>query len=292
MTIDLISKIKIIITLTVIVILILLTMYPVPLKYVIKKYTKGPRYDKNENALEVDEFTLYQNETVPNKPNALLICFNGGAFLFSEKKTMYGLLNKISDSVQDYNIDILVFNYPIRFKYTIHDSLVGCNEVISKVLKIYNGRYQRFYGLGYSAGVILMGAFQRKETVSGVSRSLNIPILGVKLSAMICINGLYSLDLYNKLINQLFKWYIVRGTALQQYYSAYKLEDTPKLIIGAEYEFLYAQTHLFLNSEPTSKSLIFNNKELTHLFPLYYETSESQQCVSEIASFLINLQQN
>lgn len=258
------------------IIVALFVITPMPLKFVIQQLTTGPRYPVSPNAVETNDYTLY---TRPNNDN-LLIWFNGGAFLFSEKKTTYGLLNQINDLL--LNFDILVFNYPTRFTYTVYESLMGCNKIISNFI----GSYKNYYSGGYSAGVLLMGTFIRKENDLATAQQLQIPQLGINIKAAVCVNGLYDTRLTNRIVNQLFKTYILRGTDHIQLYSMYNL-SLPKLVIGAYSEFLNNQTKRFLQYEYVDvESKIYDNPSLTHLFPLYNDVAESKDAVARIVKFL------
>lgn len=259
------------------IIIVLWVLYrPSICKGLIQKFTKGPSYPLSSNGREVDNYTIY----VQGGSTNLLVWFNGGSFLFSTRSTVYGVLNQLNSRIK--NCDIIVFDYPVRFSHTINDALFGCDKVLGK----FAGRYKNYYAVGYSAGVVLMGTYQHKENSLKISRELGIPQTGIKFKAMICINGLYHLKLTNPLADKLFQFYIVRGTKKPNLFTAYGITDIPKLVIGAEGDFLYNQTREFLLKEPNTESYIYTNKSLTHLFPLYYNLDEARDCANRIVAFI------
>lgn len=226
-------------------------------------------YDLNEYGVELENYTLYHREN--NKK--LLVFFNGGAFIYSNRKNTYGLLNELSTLLKEY--DILTFDYPVRFDFTIKETMLNINETLKKFLN-----YESYYGLSESAGSLLLGTFCLKESNLDFSKKIEIPQIGINFKCFIGITGVFSIDFNNRILNNLFKIYIMRNTPNLKLYSAFNL-NIPRLIISNKYDFLFTQTENFLQNQPSSYK-IFENELLPHTFifsNIYKETSESIQLI-------------
>lgn len=254
--------------------IIFLFYYPVPVKFLIDKLVFSPIYDANENAQIIDDYTLYKK----NNNTKLLIYFHGGAFLFSNQKSAYGLLNELDENLKDF--DILTFSYPVRFRYTLKDSLLSINNVIQKV----QVKYQEFYAVGMSAGVLLMGAFQRKEKDIEISKKIEVPIIGVQFKAMVGICGVYDTRIDNQFLQMMFDFYIMRKTPSPKDYTCYNIR-TPILVISSVSDYLYNQSYRYIQQEPNVTKYIFNTYT-PHQFSLLINLPESVTTVKKISEFL------
>ena len=279
-------------TLAILILLVLVVVYPVPIKWILTRTTVYPDYDPDtEHARVYKDHTLYSSsssssssstgfEDEHGKKKKLLIYFHGGAFLFNNRETSYGFLNTLYKKISDA-FDILVFDYPVRFKYTVRDSLLAANRIITR----YIGSYSDFYGIGMSAGVLLMGAFQNKErSPPSTAARMNVPIIGVKFRAMVGLSGLYDTRFDSELINRLFDFYIMRGTVGSELYTCYN-SGIPVLAIGVDSDYLYQQTYRFVTTEP-SEFKIYTNPELPHSFPLLVNLSETRDAIEHVADFI------
>lgn len=277
------SLFKILFSIIVIIIIIIFISYPAPIKNMISQMHIAPIYNLNTaygKEFKEDGYTLYSGNS--NNNQNLLVWFHGGAFLYSDRKTAYGFLNKLYELIKDY-CDILVFDYPVRFSNTVRDSMLRCNYIIKKFIF----KYTSFYCGGMSAGCLLMGTFIKKETIRGVAEKIKVPVIGVIFKAMIGLCGVYEPNFNNsKLLNSAFDFYIMSGTPSADLYTCYGL-NLDKLIVGAISEYLYQQTYKYANTEPCTK-IIYQNKNLTHSFPLLLNTPESKECIKSIADFLID----
>lgn len=279
---------KILFSLTIVIVIIIFIAYPAPVKNMIGKMHIAPTYNLNKayaKEFNGEGYTLYSSSfSTPSAspvpaPN-LLIWFHGGAFLYSDRKSAYGFLNNLYAALKP-DCDILVFDYPVRFSHTVRDSMLKCNEIIKKFLF----KYTTFFCGGMSAGSLLMGTFLRKEIVPNLATKIKVPPIGITFKAMISLCGVYSVNFNNsKLLNTAFDYYIMSGTAHPELYSCYGI-NVKKLIVGAVSEYLYQQTYEYVNTEPCEK-LIYQNKNLTHSFPLLLNTPESKDCIDKISKFL------
>jgi len=247
------------------------------MKPVIQKFIQQNRYPLASNATSYEKYTIYKN----GKSESLLVWFTGGAFLFCNRESNYGLLNKLNYNLTD--CDILIFDYPVRFSATIHDTLQGANTV----LKEFSGKYKNYIAAGYSAGVLLMGTFYRKEKSLDLAQRLKTEQIGIEFNCLISINGLYDTELSNTIMNNAFHFYIIRGTEDHHLYSMYNIAgEVPKLIIGTQHGFLYTQTEKFIHYNKCEKILIFTNDKLSHLFPMDITKPETKIIINEISTFI------
>lgn len=271
---------KLVFTLAVILALVSLVLVPAPFKPLLfDTYIPSQYYKLAANAKEYSYYTVYTGANELHKRN-LLVWFNGGGFLYSDRKTTYGILNELSASMPDF--DVLVFDYPVRFRHTVRDAMLAVNKVLSEKTV---GRYDNYYASGMSAGTLLMGTFQSKETTPAVADKIKVPAIGIKFKAMVGVCGLYRSTFDSSLLNAMFQFYIMRGTPAAELYSCYGLTDTPKLVISATTEYLYSQTYRFVTLEPC-ESKVYNNDLLTHSFPLLNNCPEAQDTVKRITAFI------
>lgn len=271
---------RLVFTLAVILVLVSLVLMPAPFKPLLFDTYIPPQYYKlAANAEEYGYYTVYTGASKFYKRN-LLVWFNGGGFLYSDRKTSYGLLNQLSRNLPEF--DVLVFDYPVRFRHTVHEAMLAVNKVLSETRL---GRYENYYAGGMSAGTLLMGAFQSKETTPAVADKIKVPAIGIKFKAMVGVCGLYRSTFDSSLLNAMFQFYIMRGTPAPELYGCYGLTDTPKLVISATTEYLYSQTYRFVALEPC-ESKVYNNDLLTHSFPLLNNCPEAQDAVERITAFV------
>lgn len=233
-------------------------------------------YDLNEFGKESENYTLYSRKN--NKK--LLVFFNGGAFIYSNRKNAYGFLNELSSLLTEY--DILVFDYPVRFDFTIKQTMLNINETLKKFLN-----YESYYGMSESAGSLLLGTFCLKESNLDYSEKIEIPQTGINFKCFIGITGVYSVDFNNNILNNLFKVYIMRSTPNFKSYSTYNL-NIPRLIISNKSDFLFKQTEDFLQKQPSSYK-IFENENLPHTFIFSINFKETSESIQLILNFLKDL---
>lgn len=272
--------IKLVFATVVILALVSLVVVPAPLKPLFfDTHLPSQYYKLAANAREFGHYTLYAGAGKLPKRN-LLVWFSGGGFLYSDRKTSYGLLNELSAKLPDF--DVLVFDYPVRFSHTVRESLLAVNGVLAEAAV---GAYANYYAGGMSAGVMLMGTFQAKETTPTVADRIEVPATGIKFKAMVGVCGLYRSSFDNRLLNAMFQFYIMRGTPAPELYGCYGLTGTPKLVISATTEYLYAQTYRFVTLEPC-ESKVYANDLLKHSFPLLNNCPEARDTVERIAAFV------
>lgn len=275
---NIITITKIVITVLLIVIVIQFFRKPNLVKRIMGLYPTY-EYKVSNMAHETANYTLYHR--AENKK--LVIVFNGGAFLFSNRRCIYGLLNYMFDDLHlSDTMDIVVFDYPVRFNYSVYESMLAIN----RVLKNFVGQYETFYGFGFSAGTLLLGTFIAKESTKETSVKLNIPQIGIKIKCFVGINGVYSTVFDWNLQNKLFAYYIMNDTPSSNLYTCYNLSGVPKLIISNKFDFLSKQTEKFLQSE-SADSVIYTNKNLPHNFVSLINLTETKDTAYRIVDFLL-----
>lgn len=304
------SIVKIIFSLLIIILLLIFILIPAPIKFILNRFTVDSDYDLLKVAKKRDNYTLYSltnddddnnrstllqtrnnnndiissssslSETIRNvKKRRLLVWFHGGAFIFSDRRMAYGLLNNLFEKISK-DTDILVFDYPVRFRHTLRDSLLSINKTLGQFV----GLYDEFYSGSISAGTLLMGAFQNKESSPEIAARMKVPIIGVQFKAMIGVCGVYDTRFDSRLLNVLFDFYIMRGTPAPETYTCYNA-NVPFLVIGSTGDYLFMQTHRFINTHPCDYH-IFNDDNLTHVFPLLQNIRESREVIEKVVDFL------
>lgn len=226
--------------------------------------------------------TEFKNKTLYFRSgnSKLLVWFIGGSFIFSQRDQVYGFLNKLFDKI-GHEFDILTFQYPVRFKYTLQQSMLAINDI----LKDYILQYDEHYAGSMSAGTLLLGAFCQKEKSVKVAKDIGVPQIGLQFKKLISICGLFEPEFNSSLLNGIFNFYIARGTPGIKYYSFYNLSPD-KLVIGSVSDFLYQQTLKFISTEKCTFR-IFTNPQLGHVFCKLLNYAESLDTIDMISKFLV-----
>lgn len=264
---------KILLSLVLITLVVYFLITPQPVVPLIFALFPDASYPIHTDAIERDNYTLYTTTT----NSKLLVWFNGGAFLASDRTQTYGFLNKLYDRLEGF--DILVFDYPVRFKSTIKQTMLAINKTLSQFLN-----YKEYHAGSLSAGSLLLGAFCQKETSPMISKEMQVPQIGITFQSFIGVSGLYETQFYSEILTSMFKFYIMRNTPGYKYYTAYGL-NIPKLIISCKNDFLYLQTLKYIAMEP-NENIIYENPNLTHGFCLWLNHKESFDVIDSIVDFI------
>lgn len=239
--------------------------------------------------LQNTDATLYRG--VKSVGKNLIVWFNGGAFLRTDRRSSFGVINDLSKLLSTF--DIVTFDYPVRFIHTVADALKRVYLVLG-ALGIGVGdkpTYTNIHAVGTSAGVLLAGAFQQNETYNIANKKIGIPRLGVRFSSITSLCGLLtqSFDIYY--LDKLFEFFVMRGTAGKEYYTCVNLSKTPKFVASTIKDYLFSSAIRFLDTE-VSTSHIYNSRKLMHSFPLTPHLPETQDLLKRITIFIIQNSQS
>jgi hypothetical protein len=285
---------KMLIWLICVVLLIILAYYvinPSPLKLIVLKTFAEANYTPNQNAEILNLYTIYKSPKPPTPSNNinylhrdtsnknLIVMFVGGAFLFGDCRNVLGIGNYLNDLFKE-RYDIVTFDYPVRFKYTLKDTMLHINKVLINFIM-----YENIHVVSISAGTLLAGAFYRKEQDINVSRRMQIPQIGIRFKSFIGLSGLYETTFNSDVLTSLFRFYIMRGTPGIEHYTCFGI-DLPKLIITATSDFLFAQSVKFIQNESNVEHEIYRNKHLPHAFMQLMNLDESQKSMTQIYNFI------
>lgn len=269
--------------LVVIIIAVLIWQFkkPTMLKWAIAKIDTTPTYDMI--ASEGKTVTDFKNYTIWSKEGnkKCIIFVVGGAFLYSDRTTSYGFMNKLSELMPDY--DVISVSYPIRFASTFHQMLIGMNDTLAE----FAGKYEDYHVVAFSAGVMLTNTFMNKEEDANAAKLLDVPQIGLKFKSATLICGIFYTGLWSGLANWLFKKYIINGITHPECCNAmYVQHNNPYYVISSSANFLHNQSLQFISRNSNVKSLIFEQPYMTHGFIQIVNLEETQQAIESIAEFI------
>jgi len=268
---------SIVLTIILVIALIWFIINPIPVKYVFSYFAPKTIFQPNGNHTATKDYTLYTNTN--SKHDKLVVIIPGGAGLLNGIDNLYGFMNMLNENLGD-GFDILTFSYPVRFKHTIHDSMLMMNRVLEQFL-----HYDQVHAIGISFGALLIGAFYNKEENTQASQQMNLPKIGMRFKSFVGVCGMYEPFFNIDLISWLFKVYIMRNTLGLKRYTCYGM-SIPRLIISADSDFLVAQSSKFIKTEPC-ESKIYTSHTLPHAFPQYINLSEAKESIVNISKFII-----
>lgn len=267
----------ILISVLVIILLAWVVFYPEPIKYVLTALYPGQDYAPNENAKRIANTTLYSS---PNSSHdKLVVVFIGGSGLYSRMDNFYGFSNKLNEMLGD-EYDILLFEYPVRFKNTILDSMIAINKVLVDYI-----HYKTVHAIGISFGALLAGAFYQKEATLTKSIAMKVPQIGIKFTTLSVLSGVFECKFNADLMTKLFNFYIMRGTPSTINYTCYGI-PIPKLAISANTDFLVAQTVKFIQHEQC-ESKIYKSQSLPHAFCQHINLDEAIDSIKLVSNFIV-----
>ena len=263
--------------------LIVLIVVPVPVKYLARRLARVTVYIPTEEAkVETGvNYTLYRETDAPKRSSVIAIVV-GGAFMFSDLDTHYGLANEIWRECRERH-DVLVVSYPVRFGNTLHDAMLSLNDTFQRVVR---DDYAKRHLVGVSSGALLAGTFLRKEKDATYSRLIDVPRIGLSFDSFVGLNGVYDTTFDSGLVSTLFRFYVLRGTKHGEQYSAYGV-GAKTLVIASTNDFLYAQqTERYLRTNECDKLLFGNQTNLPHNFMQMMQYPESDTVVKKISEFV------
>lgn len=271
--------ISFIVSFVVICTIVWLILKPVPLKVLAQYFYPNNNYAPNGNAIVSSRYTLYSSSTSGHKN--LIVVFIGGALLTSNVENSYGMCNYLNEQL-GYDYDILTFNYPVRFKNTLHQTMLSINGILSDFL-----HYENVHALGISFGALLAGAFYQKESTQSISKHMQVPQIGMEFKSFAAVSGLFETTFNTRLLTKLFSFYTLHATPSPINYNCYGLQ-IPKLILNARSDFLIAQTVKFIRTEVCT-SHIYESTTLPHPFVQYLNLPEARDAIIRISKFITQI---
>lgn len=272
--------VTVLLAIAIVVLLIYVAIKPTPIKYLIRKMRPCAEYQANRAAKITKNYTFYSK--VNSTHQRLIVVIMGGSGMFSNLKAIYGITNWLFDRCGD-DYDIVTFQYPTRFKNTIHDAMLSINESLLDFI-----HYPVVDVVGVSFGVLLAGAFYQKESSQKKANEMKIPQIGIRFRSMVALCGLFDLRFSSSLVETLVKHYIMKHVPAKNNYTCYGI-DIPKLVISARSDFLIAQTIRYCQSEANLDYKIFDSNFLPHAFCQFVNMSEAEEALELTVQFLYRL---
>lgn len=241
----------------------------------------------HENVTEVSthvyknkEFKQYllKHENATN----LLIWIHGGAFIKAEPDSILPYIGMIYDELHEF--DILVFDYPVIYNFTLFHTLEYIHETIEKYAK--KDKYQNFIMGGDSAGIFYALVLLNIEKSLSYAQQANLKPLNINYKCLISACGFFHSN-QNELFKKVFKFYVGRGVQNLTHLSV-NLIQIPSLLITSVNDFVYNQNVKFHRNNPSTTTLqVFEkNDTLLHNFMSYTGLPETMESVKMIKNFV------
>lgn len=266
-------------SLVILCVLILIVLYPEPIKPIISTLVPNIEYAPNDNAKVIGKTTLYSHPT--SNHDKLIVVFIGGCGLFSNRNNFYGMTNLLND-LMGPSYDILLFEYPVRFKHTVLETMLAINDILMDYI-----HYTTIHAVGVSFGSLLAGAFCQKESFPSKSLAMKVPQIGMNFSSLSIFSGVLDVEFSAQLLTSVFNFYIMKNTPGRSNYTCYGLQ-IPRFVISATTDFLVSQTTRFIQTE-VGQYKIYNSKNLPHAFAQYINLEESVDAIGRVRDFILNI---
>lgn len=259
-----------------VVLIVLFAVWPVPVKPILKRVFPTPDFSPSNDVTALSEYSAFYGNVKSRKPNLLIVAV-GGSFLLSNLSTHFGFVNELYKRVSD-NFDALLVGYPTRFRYTLRDMMLSINNSVSQ-----QQGYKSYHAIGFSAGALLLGTFERKERDPKFAKDIDIPRIGSTISSFVSICGLLQPNFGVTLYDALYSYYIARGTPSWKLYTCYGMQ-IPRMIVTSRDDLLFDQSVDFLATQ-SAKELVFQDK-LPHTFAQNVKLPQSIQVIDAVAKFV------
>lgn len=266
-------------SLAVLGVLIAITLRPSPLKPLIRLAIAAPSYalDRQYVVSQDSDHVLYGEP----KNASVAVLLIGGAFLFNDFKSHYGLSNALGGRLVTHGVDLLMLRYPVRFNHTVHDAMLALNTLLQRHVL----RYKSCHMIGFSAGALLAGVFARKERSRAFSDLIAVPQIGLPtVKSYVGICGLYDVRFDNSMLTQLFEFYILTGTPEYKRYNCREL-GVPVYLVSSEHDALVSQTRRYIETEPCNYKIFA--ERLPHTFMQCINLSQTQDALTLIVKFIV-----
>ena len=239
--------------------------------------------EKSTFKYKTKEFNQYllKHENSTN----LLIWIHGGAFIKAEPDSILPYVGMIYDELP--NFDILVFDYPVIYNFTLFHTLEYIHQTIEKYSRYKN--YENFVMGGDSAGVFYALVLMNIETSQSYAQQAQLKPLNINYKCLISACGFFHSN-QNELFKKIFKFYIGRGVSNLTHLSV-NIIKIPSLLITSINDFVYNQNVRFHRNNPDSTKLqVFEKSDtLLHNFMAYTGLPETMESVKLIKTFIHNV---
>lgn len=269
------------------------TLYkPSPVKRFYNRYYYPVSNFTEHESTTIDDFRyknqMFQRYLLKNKSSdTLIVWFHGGCFLQEHPRLVLPFLGLLRKSLP--NCDILTFDYPLPFDYTLHDSLASSVEVIRG--EIENGHYTNHYIAGDSAGAFFAVLVANLQNDSTLSAQLDVERLPMKtFNGLIIVSGFLDATFGNKMfLEKCFQFYIARNTRNFHLYRTDRI-FIPSMIFTSKHDFLYQQNVKFAlrNIESESHLKVYEADTARHDYISYTNIPETFDTVKIIDEFIEN----
>lgn len=259
-------------------VLICIALRPSVFKPLIRVAIDAPSFELDEQHVlsRTSDHVLYGGRS-----NVSVVVFLiGGAFLYNDFASHYGLSNELGARLAAKRINLLMLRYPVRFDNTVHDAMLFLNDLLKK----YALCYKICHMLGFSAGALLAGMFVRKERSRTLADLIKVPQIGLDVRSYVGICGLYDSQFDNAIVTNLFDAYIMRGTPEHKRYHCREL-GIPAFIVSSTRDILFAQTQRYAEAQPCTYKIF--DVDLPHGFVQCVNLTETQEALRLIVDFIV-----
>lgn len=283
---------RVVVTLLLIVLVVLLVLFavwPVPVKPLLKRAFPTPTYEPSAAMTVLGPYSAFYGDVTLRKANLVVIVV-GGSFLLSNLATHYGFVNALHDRIGD-RFDALLVSYPTRFRNTIRDMMLSINESVAQHAgqpSSVDGKrnaYRAYHAIGFSAGALLAGTYERKERDDKYANEIQVPRIGAPLTTFVTVCGLLVPSFDVSLYDAIYRLYIARGTPNWDRYSCYGMQ-IPRLVVTASSDLLADQSVRYLSSQAAEDLAFREPPKLPHTFAQNMDLPQAKQVVERVAKFL------
>lgn len=276
----------------IIVFLVLIIIYyiyrPIPLKALYNRLffpvSNFTEYDHTEiKELEYKKNYFKQYLLKNENSDTLIIWYHGGCFIQDHPQIVLPFLGSLRRELP--NCDILTFEYPLPYDFTLDDSLAFGNYVISKNIL---PKYKNYYICGDSAGSYFAAITANIQDSNTLHTVLHLDKLDLNFNGLISVSGFFDQTFDDNIIlKNLFRLYVARYV---KNFNALRTTEIfiPSLIFTSKQDFLYRQNVQFsqTNQHRDSYLKVFDSRESVHDFISYTALPETKECIELIREFI------
>jgi len=284
----------VIIVQVIVLLLFILFLYylykPIPLQNLYNKYffpvSNFTRDENTEIETKIYKGKKFKCYHISNQnANTLIIWFHGGCFIKKEANTTLPFLGLLSEN--NPNCDILTFEHPTPFNYTLQDLMLFSNDLIRSFLNKHKHKYSNYYVGGDSSGAFFAALTANIESLDNLHNIIPVQKLNIEFNGLITICGFFNTAFNNVLLNNLFNFYIGRSTPNLDGYRTQEVY-IPYIAFTSRIDFLYQENVEFAerNIRKGSYLKVFETNTAVHCYISYTQLDETHETVQLIKKFL------